>query len=1537
MFNKFVSSSSQSNTDPDQSVDNSIDIDDVIQFIRSWVYQQSFTFLIGDKYGCLTPWEDVYAMRQYQLQYMDSTNHVSGAQTSKLPAVFESDASLASSTWHAGAANHRPSSHPDRLMGGREFDNNSIAHSESFNQLPPLKLRKLNKDGGKNRSKTMKSGYDESFSRPTPRVLHYSSSSMKASQGGNDPASDIESLRRELQVAQQGVHQLSKMVDNNIAWVQSNCDMTQYSSNFSMRTKRKCQGMAAERLSKVFGNYLRLTLFWTIYRWKMAISYGKLNNKAVLYCKAKSIHMMTVCIANSYLRCLSKRWNMWLHMIRTQAKLERDAAAVVLQCFARRHLAKVRVSNLRLGKTAVVIQKLFRKAKAKEVVKVKVEQKLNLFAAMAIQKLFRNLFQIRRAKKEVNKRRAAKAAVRIQKVFRGIQGRDRFQKALQQREMQLKLEQEKKSRSPKKPKARGTDLEGLASSATADHHDKQHSPAKKSTLGIDPLKSIRKNDKNTGNLTQEHKKPLSKTAGKAATNRKPTKPSSAPQKLQQQSAVSTNAEQKHDIENDDGKQREMSQLQSESVTESSTTPMRPPSRGTSTPALSTKAESNPAIVEESRGNMSLQLPPASESGSADNNNDGNIDDDNSLASQESLEDAALKIQKIARGKIGRTNSEKQKTSKNEKSVASRSSASPPKQQKQKPSTPEGQKTPADRRQPISQQDVAPTSDELKPPDEAITKIQKLARGKLARDKTKTPTKQVAKSPPKPVLVDGCVQTDITEDKIMYARVPSAKHDATAGNVVNAVQDDSADFPINSLSSKLPASEKVSSNEMELQIEPAPSTPSAVESGKYFSPNKSAKATPSTLDEARNISSPQDDRPKSKGLGLSLPTFRVKTPNFLKNPLSVLSGRRSQSPASERPTSSMASSKPAETIKESSIVEENDNQQLQQQTSTAIDDYVQEQNSLASADNVAENAEVNDDNQINHNEAVGEEEDHEDHEEGDHEEHDEVLPDAETTIKLPSEKKIVASSVGADSKHKKSNASAPSKAKQIEKDKKLGKGKASNKVVPTKGKADSKPSQKSKQDESISKVVPAQNTVTPQEEKKPLQPDKASIKIQQLFRILIAKARITRKRLEIVKAQKEAAGLVNWAALTMQRVSRGRQGRKKFAAKKHIYMENLAIKQEAGAIKIQAQLRGLKDRKKVQAIKSKEDTKKKQKEWLESYQKKDNPVFTSYRDPEPKSLPTDSPMSNQPRPPSSSVSRPSTTQGVSPVKSGKVPEIKSPAPEKISRAPTPDASSKPNPLVPTLPLNVAPATTPVQQLVDNSKLQELDNKLKMLEDLEKRIKESEEKVKLEAMKAEERVQEQMKLLDERTKQAEADRLAREELLKLAVGPVSHRSPFSTLNGGNNKMPNSSRMPRSAFSTLNSAPPTARSARSGPIPANAPRLTYGGNEWVQLWDSEQQSYYWWCEKTQAAQWEQPGMEYDNNQYHPHALTDHVRETDDDKSEAGTESGYESAGGMTDYSTDYENSYYGSEAGDTEEWQEYWDEQAQAKYWYNNNTVS
>lgn len=392
------------------------------------------------------------------------------------------------------------------------------------------------------------------------------------------------------------------------------------------------------------------------------------------------------------------------------------------------------------------------------------------------------------------------------------------------------------------------------------------------------------------------------------------------------------------------------------------------------------------------------------------------------------------------------------------------------------------------------------------------------------------------------------------------------------------------------------------------------------------------------------------------------------------------------------------------------------------------------------------------------------------------------------------------------------------------------------------------------------------------------------------------------------------------------------------------MEN---KKVSSATLIQSRLRGMKDRTKATNIKKEKEDEINNYKWLKSYDKSSNfknnyghdssdseDDVNEVKDSRKISSKNVNSTSNQiqdhiltPNNPSIKKKNvPKIRKSQESVKEPMKPPTKSPDISEIplinqDRPSTPSANND---------KNIHEKDLPKSDPIADAKLLEIDKKLNELKDLEQRVKASEEQIRMEARRAEEKMLEQIRLIEEKTKEAENQRKAQEELLKLAVGPLSHRSPYSTVHSKLSSGPPSARRinNRSAFSTAmstHSQPiPSARSAKEHPLPPDAPKLFYQGNEWIQLWDYDEQSYYWWCEKQQKAQWEQPGTEHLYQNY--------------DNPISDTDSGYESAGAMTDYSTDHENSYFtDSEAGDNNGWQEYWDEQAQAKYWYNNVTVS
>jgi DNA-binding transcriptional regulator GbsR (MarR family) len=449
--------------------------------------------------------------------------------------------------------------------------------------------------------------------------------------------------------------------------------------------------------------------------------------------------------------------------------------------------------------------------------------------------------------------------------------------------------------------------------------------------------------------------------------------------------------------------------------------------------------------------------------------------------------------------------------------------------------------------------------------------------------------------------------------------------------------------------------------------------------------------------------------------------------------------------------------------------------------------------------------------------------------------------------------------------------------------------------------------------------------------------------------------------------------------------------------------DLARKKEEGVRKLQARSRGVLGRKKAKFVKDLRRKERQEQEWVESYQKLSHKKIDLHVDSANATAP--SPQRSPARSPTKPTNAASKKQRSTPPGAAR------------------DHFSEPDAV-----------STPVMDPALARQSEEVMERLHKLEEMERHLQEKADKmdeIERAAKAREEAMDRALKQLEEQTKKAEADRLAQQQLLMMAAGPMSHRSDYGDQystqqrrmmgTGGRmppqssrRSMPNSSRVPdapptaRSArggagippdaprmtyngeewvqlwdpdesawywycertqvaqwdapgpqrgmnsgpaahnatmplassrrsmpnSARVPEAPPTARSARGGAgIPPDAPRMTYNGDEWVQLWDSDEAAYYWYCEHTQFAQWDAPGVA--NNQSSATMVASYLNQISE-----GEDSGYESAGAMTDYSTDHydEHSMYTDDSGyDNTLWHEYWDESAQAKYWYNEITVS
>eukprot|EP00981_Chlorochromonas_danica_P007949 scaffold1931_cov215-Ochromonas_danica.AAC.5 len=1335
----------------------------------------------------------------------------------------------------------RPLSYPE--MSQQSHATSFIPSQSTLTGLPPLRMQKsLSSKFTRPPIKklTISEGeFDESFTRETPRVLHYSNYDSP-----HDPFAEVTALRRELQVSKAGFNQLTKLVDQNIAWVQQNCDMSQWAQHISSRAKRKCKNMAADRIGNVFTRYLHMTLQWTMKRWKVAILEDKCTIMVNNYCRSKAIVLFVHQFYTRHFQSLHRRLKVWFELVREQRYRERVAACVEIQRVMRGRLGRLRFAHIKLGLVAIQIQCFFRRLHAKFVVsrkrdelarKILYQKQSN--AALVIQKRMKSFLLIIKAKAELNRRRTRVAATKIQKIFRGQQGRERYLRV--QKEMRDYQETMKQH---------FNDLDALAEKGQLDlrNLEKEVNTSDK-TLLDNRLGSVLKND---------------------ATNR--------PRNGSQNSkANATRRSQKTvvAVRKIDGNSNKVSSSKRSSAVTSKVVP-------------SSTKRSKIAVGKEVK--KTITMPKDS-----------------------TLRDEASSIAE---------NVAVMETTTHEAFAESKGA-----------------------------EDAKGV--DCKPPHGEESEVNSLA---------------VDENPP---IIEHESKSELLSEPINADELEANK-DEFRGNETHEY---------------LPASRgRKEITEETLKKSDSIDLCDQVESGRSLPPREVASSHSPSSRESQAPSSSH----KGSLFGLNIPSLPVsiKTSGLFSNPFTSWSKSKSDSSSPAKDHAQLSAAIVVEPHSDVSIRKElsreaedwNSAQKaIPLEPSFKLTDQTLETNmnyQLHSSESVSTRAAVfpkdvsnaprsparpstcQDEQEILEN-SLNSQIAHLKVESGDHL-NDHSAHTSEVNVGTAVENSVVvdnypaSTSSGRNSEHDvtispEQNAVADNDAiipferdfhqsskliVESEGDRRLHSAETANhgqteKLLEEEGELEQTGdfAISSGHDVVEDKTIIRESNNEASLEKKPIVlMNTAAVKLQSMVRIYFAKRAAKLKRAEVERSQLEAEQIIDWATVTIQKSARGKLARERTKNLRVLRSEEERRKKEKSAVAIQSGMRGMHARKRVRTVKAKKEEERNHMEWLKSFDKT-----------APRPAKNDEIIANHPGPVENDEKGLTSSEAVDNLSSLN-------DPEQLSRTLTPKTpveqlspkrdKSSPEEKNPSRPVSARQEqmSNSIEVIAKDPRLDNLEERLKQLEDIERRIKASEQNMAEEAKRAEERIRQQMQILEEKAKQAEAERQAREELMKLAVGSISHRSPFTTMG------PHSARIMQSnggggLMSTRGSAPPTARSARSGPLPTDAPRLLYGGQEWVQLWDDEQQAYYWWCAATEVAQWEQPGMEQYYQQSSYNAQATHPATVVEGKD--GEESGYESGGGaLTDYSTDHEASYYTDSegGGDYNDWQEYWDEQAQAKYW-------
>lgn len=243
----------------------------------------------------------------------------------------------------------------------------------------------------------------------------------------NNPMDIVETLRKQLEDAKAGLAQMTNLVDENIAWIHTNCD-TSNTVGISRVGRDKCRRIAINRLFVVFETLLKRSIFLSFQQWAKVCVSEKLSSITRSFSLVKGIEGLSNTLGDILARRLYLGWKPWFLYARAQKNFERDIIVVEIQRVARGMLARFAIKDGIIRKAVIKIQCMVRKRLArKRAAKVRLVRQMALKKASKKRKVKkRQTSPPRSASSEVKHVRAQNAAIKIQKLHRGRVGRQRF-------------------------------------------------------------------------------------------------------------------------------------------------------------------------------------------------------------------------------------------------------------------------------------------------------------------------------------------------------------------------------------------------------------------------------------------------------------------------------------------------------------------------------------------------------------------------------------------------------------------------------------------------------------------------------------------------------------------------------------------------------------------------------------------------------------------------------------------------------------------------------------------------------------------------------------------------------------------------------------------------------------------------------------------------------------------------------------------------------------------------------------------------------
>ena len=1346
-------------------------------------------------------------------------------------------------------------------------------------RLGPLRLKKLKRKAAMQETKAM-GNFDGGFGRETPRCLrpgesqHESSSSFAA----------IEELRKELRVANEGLQHLDSIVAENIQWVHANCDvkgvLEKKGQTLSNRAINQCRYMAAERLSDVFESYISVSLKRAFGRLKQAVKLYMIANTSKSFVRGKCVEIVVNTLSVALRRQYKKIFEPWALRVRWETRWEQEAATVEIQRIVRAFIAKRYVFSIIRELKCIVIQCSIRIFLAKcRVVHAKHARDVHR-AATVVKYFVKSRVLIKVAKAKVQIKRENRAALKIQKVFRGYRARQRV------RAIRAHIALRNFSACSIQKIYRSKIQSYYAVMERKKFLENQRLEAEREVMRIEAMRQDA-----AVKIQGQMRRVLA--IKRVEIKRHEHKLNNAARTLQRyfRLRVATRFDRDH---LKDRRERHFAAIKIQSIIRMRLGKKRM-DRRRDDHAKGIPLESEPESYDEDdpqvveavvkiqsvvRGGQARELAEEKKKLKTKSklrlkgrkNSHASDDEAPKTASRRSGKSSTnTSLRKVDDDKTSRPSSSK-KFKSSSRPNSSRQPANEAESSRHSTrsvdsgddykSTSQRQSRPGSSRH--SQKTPDPHSDPESDPDQKSGRASKSTsrhQSQRSNDAGQDSTIESQRSRGKESKPSSRPTSSRAKSPSQHSSKPTSR--PNSGQSTRSILSRGlSSFRFSGKSKETKMEQDIDNVEDHSQKKSFENT-SPVASRSNSARNK-RDVPPSTI--PGDIKKPIPVQPKTPPRPLEElgsrhendENFAEDQTTFHSRPASGKSGRSShapsarvssrpsssKSPRSNRPSSGKPLSRPtsgSERLSSASI-HEAPPPDLQNNETMQVDDHTLD-GPTTNKQHIDESNKLSDEEKdLKFDDQKVEERNASEESDVKMKEPQEVENRGRPWSRAKSERSQSPGLLRRAST-KLFGRTSPS---PVSRSKSLSQS-PSRAQAPLK-KLKSMMSFRSSSSQNKKRFYkPKDRTLIPRSD------DEAATRIQSIGRQLLGYKKVKAKRKEVRNLQKKAGLIMLWAIVTIQRVIRGRIGRWRWMRIHQEYKDKLQKEENE---RIWKELEEEEERERQAALE-----KKRQEEELEE---RNNALWSQYGKAKPK---------------------PDSESGdVKPTK------IKDPSEIVI-----------PPPTTPPPPLNKP------EPLQSSTAIAELDERMRRIEEMEKMMLEKEQRMIDAAKKAEEKAAEMQRAIEAMEKRAaeeEAERQVRRSMMELAAGPMSSmgsstgpvRSSRPSARGGpmstRGRGPNSSR-----------PPPSARSAKDGtPRPKEVLKVNVKGLEWIQLWDPDESAWYWWCEATGAAQWDQP-----------------------------SEHGYESAGALTDYST--ENDGWNTESGNP--WQEYWDEQAQAKYWYNTTT--